>query len=455
VSVDDVVMVDSGNGRLSITGNASEPAVGERTVNTTAQQVVNRAAYTLGLATAAVQAIADEAKAVAEATNQHFFTDTNGIHVTESTQEDWESDHTGANVLINSLGQLFRSGLNNLVSITASATQFYDGLGNAASNIVAQFGRAGTTIGKAAAAHISITNSLIDIFGSDGSTPVLSLSGTTSTSTSAYMSMLGGQGVVHTYQDASGQIHLVLTTGDEVSVNPSYRMAEIKMSDAVESGGTYGAPQIDMTGKVSISDDLTLGTQLGISNGGTGLTSSPSMLVNLGSTSAASVLQATPRPGITGTLGASHGGTGQTSLQAARNAMGLGNTTGALPIANGGTGATTAAAARANLGAAARSWTSLGSTTGTKAITFDLSSYYEVCVVARYSTSYLGSIVLPKGALHATTEREIYLGGWGNNSTTSNRRAVAEMTQAKLTPIAVTTDQTDRTASASWTVYAR
>ena len=39
-----------------------------------------------------------------------------------------------------------------------------------------------------------------------------------------------------------------------------------------------------------------------------------------------------------GTLGVARGGTGQTSLQATRNAMGLGNTTGVLPIANGGTG---------------------------------------------------------------------------------------------------------------------
>lgn len=51
-----------------------------------------------------------------------------------------------------------------------------------------------------------------------------------------------------------------------------------------------------------------------------------------------------------GTLPAAQGGTGQTSLQATRNAMGLGNTTGALPVANGGTGATTAASARTNLG---------------------------------------------------------------------------------------------------------
>jgi hypothetical protein len=41
-----------------------------------------------------------------------------------------------------------------------------------------------------------------------------------------------------------------------------------------------------------------------------------------------------------GTLAVAQGGTGQTTLALARNAMGLGNTTGALPVANGGTNAT-------------------------------------------------------------------------------------------------------------------
>lgn len=52
----------------------------------------------------------------------------------------------------------------------------------------------------------------------------------------------------------------------------------------------------------------------------------------------------------TGVLSAARGGTGYTTLQATRNAMGLGNTTGALPIANGGTGATAKKAAKDNLG---------------------------------------------------------------------------------------------------------
>lgn len=65
----------------------------------------------------------------------------------------------------------------------------------------------------------------------------------------------------------------------------------------------------------------TFGT-LPVAQGGTGITSNPSMLTDLGSTTAKSVFVASPRPGVTGTL----------------------------KIGNGGTGATTAADARANLG---------------------------------------------------------------------------------------------------------
>ena len=53
---------------------------------------------------------------------------------------------------------------------------------------------------------------------------------------------------------------------------------------------------------------------------------------------------------LSGTLGINKGGTGATTVEAARKALGLGETSGAVPIANGGTGATTVAGARNALG---------------------------------------------------------------------------------------------------------
>lgn len=63
------------------------------------------------------------------------------------------------------------------------------------------------------------------------------------------------------------------------------------------------------------------GNTISIAKGGTGLTASPSMLTNLASTTAASVFQANPRPGVTGTLGIANGGTGQTTAKNAINAL--------------------------------------------------------------------------------------------------------------------------------------
>ncbi|MBQ5999272.1 MAG: hypothetical protein IJL70_07375, partial [Treponema sp.] len=63
---------------------------------------------------------------------------------------------------------------------------------------------------------------------------------------------------------------------------------------------------------------------LPVANGGTGLTASPSMLTNLGSTTAANVLAATPRPGVTGTLPVANGGTGATATSGARQKLGIG-----------------------------------------------------------------------------------------------------------------------------------
>lgn len=66
-----------------------------------------------------------------------------------------------------------------------------------------------------------------------------------------------------------------------------------------------------------------LSSILPVANGGTGLTTSPSLLINLASTSATSVFQALPRPGVTGALGIANGGTGATTAANARSNLGL------------------------------------------------------------------------------------------------------------------------------------
>jgi hypothetical protein len=62
---------------------------------------------------------------------------------------------------------------------------------------------------------------------------------------------------------------------------------------------------------------------------------------------------------VTGVVAVANGGTGQTTLALARNAMGLGNTTGALPVANGGTGTTTHTSGNVLLGAGTNAITSV------------------------------------------------------------------------------------------------
>ena len=66
-----------------------------------------------------------------------------------------------------------------------------------------------------------------------------------------------------------------------------------------------------VTGAVLAQMLQAIGSPLPAANGGTGLTASPSMLTNLASSSAANVLQASPRPGVTGVLPLGNGGLGK------------------------------------------------------------------------------------------------------------------------------------------------
>lgn len=120
------------------------------------------------------------------------------------------------------------------------------------------------------------------------------------------------------------------------------------------------SPYINETEMNAISDTLQT---VPVANGGTGATSAAAALESLGAEPKANVTSKgsvnTPvyfnengiAVAISSPIPIALGGTGATTVAAARNALGLGSTTGALPVANGGTGATTASAALTNLGA--------------------------------------------------------------------------------------------------------
>ena len=125
---DDVIVTLVGDGPLKTPIVMANPGSGDR------QQSAIDAAETLAAAAAAV----------ANATGQHFWDDGSGAHVTQVTRDEWEDAgdpnyQSGPNSLWNSLGMLFRDGLTNLLAILTNGIAIYDGNGNNADNILAEF----------------------------------------------------------------------------------------------------------------------------------------------------------------------------------------------------------------------------------------------------------------------------------------------------------------------------
>lgn len=111
--------------------------------------------------------IAEEAKDVASATNQHFWYDDSGAYVTEVTQEEWKTSPSGFNSLFNSLGLLLRKALNNIAAFTHSAVTFYDGDGNEEENVMAMFGKEGAQVGATGKPRILMTSDRLSGVNSD------------------------------------------------------------------------------------------------------------------------------------------------------------------------------------------------------------------------------------------------------------------------------------------------
>ena len=90
------------------------------------------------------------------------------------------------------------------------------------------------------------------------------------------------------------------------------------------AAGKAGLVPIPATGKqdMALCGDATFKV-LPVEGGGTGLTSNPSMLINLASAVASNVFQTSPSPGVAGVLSIANGGTGANTVSAACKALGL------------------------------------------------------------------------------------------------------------------------------------
>ena len=100
-----------------------------------------------------------------------------------------------------------------------------------------------------------------------------------------------------------------------------YDIATTEEAQAGVATGKWMSPALVKTAFDKFWSDIYGSLVLPVSKGGTGLTSAPSLLVNLASTTAASPITASPRPGVTGTLPVARGGTGQTSLADFMNSL--------------------------------------------------------------------------------------------------------------------------------------
>ena len=104
------------------------------------------------------ETLAGEAWEVAEAVGQHVWTAEDGLHITEITQEEWETNPSGANQLMNSNGTLIRDGEINRTASTPSGYAIYDGQGNESENIVASFSANGTVLGRDGARRLMLSD---------------------------------------------------------------------------------------------------------------------------------------------------------------------------------------------------------------------------------------------------------------------------------------------------------
>ena len=213
--------------------------------------------------------IRDEVDGIVSATSQYFWTvdGEDGAHVTNIPQEQFLEDPSGANLLANSNGILLRDGETYLSAFTPSGMAVYDGNGNGAGNVVAEFTANGARIGYEDSANVAISSNGVMFSDSNGysvgriaSGDVLDVSAIVkSLSTERQIDLDAGEsatfGFTGTPDFSSGPITVVVRS-DSISQSGTLQAHGTAIDNermTVVTSATSGGWQVTVTAKVSLA----------------------------------------------------------------------------------------------------------------------------------------------------------------------------------------------------------
>ena len=244
-----------------------------------------------------------------------------------------------------------------------------------------------------------------------------------------------------------GNVLPTLETAGSGSVAASRLTGTIAEARIPDLGGTYIKRQPTSTSEMPQNTGATvypIGLDNTFANGGKASYMTPSNFRNaigVGTIGTKSTLAASDIPNLAASKITS--GTFDVARIPSLDASKIGS--GTLGAARGGTGKTYGFA-----------WQKIGESTGSTAISYNLSGYSEILIgVYTSNASYMSTAVIPVPFLTSTTYEFYFGGGAYDPSGIVGRYFCADITNSKLTPVIAVKDGSSVMNNTHWWVYAR
>lgn len=378
-------------------------------------------------AAAAAEEAAAAAQEIAEATGQHVWGDANGEHVTEATMDEFLQTPTGRNILMNAAGILLRDALVNLLQLSRSGMAIYDGQGNDATNVVAQFTQ--NLISLSPQPESGESTASIELF--DGQGLIECLFG----QTRSRLNLSAGSVWVQGYDSANLTANMGAEDPARLWLTPTGLGLDLQnLYGVINSWGINGETNIISGPGSALDTDRIIDLHVDPTNGAD--YDVRLVAASDGTNFSVFVRDPTSTNDIT-QFYLFGGGAGAKGRIMQRTSTDGGSTW------------------RAQHGVRSP-WTSLGSFTGTGNLSYSLTEYEEVMYSAKANGKLVTATVAKQ--LLTSSAQELWLGG-GKSATNvangGNLRAVINVSLTGCHGINFSEGSSDRTSSTTWNVYAR